>query len=295
MYQLAFGAGLTDQAELTSARIYLDVQKIHTVLSSALDTVTAPEIASELGIHLDRVRQMFEANLLTRVEVPQNRTRVYSLVCRSDFEAFKKRLDAPMASPSEIEALVPVVRAAQILFCTTIDIVELAFNGELAGLRRLSHDGTISGLGVTLTELQPHVENRQRSASDPALPIFDPIDPASRLMNTAQVRKKLATAPGTVTELLNLKFLDQVKGFNPKTRKTHDYICSKSVESFLENYISLARLAERKGMFGVTVRDKLVDKGIKSLFEPTGRNSRYYLKQDVLNLDFCPRYRLNRF
>lgn len=58
------------------------------------------------------------------------------------------------------------------------------------------------------------------------------------------------------------------------------------LQSFMENYISLAHLAERKGMFGVTVRDKIADKGVKSLFEPTGRNSRYYLKRDVLHLDF---------
>lgn len=88
-----------------------------------------------------------------------------------------------------------------------------------------------------------------------------------------------------MTELLSLKFLDQVKGFNPKTRRAHYYICSKSVDSFLEKYISLAHLADRIGMFAVTVRDKLADQGVKSLFEPTGRNSRYYLKKDVLGLD----------
>ncbi len=285
VYQLSLEAGLTEQTELTSGRIYVDARKIHGVLSSALDTVTAPEIASELGIHLDRLRPIFEADLLTRVEAPQDGARVYSRVRRSDFEAFKTRLDAPMATPSEIEELVPVGRAAKILFCTIVNIVELAFRGQLAGLRRLSHDGIISGLGVNLTELQPLVENRQKSASDITLPIFDPTDPSCGLMNMEQARKGLATATGTVRELLNLKLLERVKGFNPKTRKTHDYICSQSVESFLETYISLAHLAERKGMFAVTVRDKLVDKGIKSLFEPTGRNSRYYLKTDVLDID----------
>jgi hypothetical protein len=207
-------------------------------------------------------------------------------VRRSDFDAFKKRLDAPMATPTEIDALVPIGRATQILFCTIVDIIELVFNGQLAGLRRLSQDGIISGLGLSLAELQPLVEVRQKSATGLTLPIFDPADLECGLMNTTQVRQKLATATGTVTELLNLKFLKQVKGFNPKTRRAHDYICSKSVESFMENYISLAHLAEQRGMFGVTLRDKVADKGIKSLFEPTGRNSRYYLKQDVLNLDF---------
>ncbi|MCK3776696.1 TniQ family protein [Ensifer sesbaniae] len=286
VYQLAVEARLTEPTDLSSGRIYLDAQKTHHVLSSALDTVTTPEIASDLGIHIDRVRQILDANLLARVEAAQDGTRIYTRVRRSDFEAFKKRLDAPMATSSEMEALVPVGRATQILFCTIVDIIELVFNGQLAGLRRLSHDGTISGLGVSLAELQPLVEDRQKSATNLTLPIFDPADPACGLMNTAQARQKLATATGTVTELLNLKFLEQVKGFNPKTRRAHDYICSKSVESFMENYISLAHLAERKGMFGVTVRDKLADKGVKSLFEPTGRNSRYYLKRDVLDLDF---------
>lgn len=286
VYQLALEAGLTEPTDLSSGRIYLDAQRTHDVLTAALATVTTPEIASDLGIHIDRVRQILDANLLARVEAAQDGTRIYTRVRRSDFEAFKKRLDAPMATSSDIEVLVPVGRATQILFCTIVDIIELIFSGQLAGLRRLSHDGTISGLGVSLAELQPLVVDRQKSSTDLTLPIFDPADPACGLMNTAQARQKLGTATGTVTELLNLKFLEQVKGLNPKTRRAHDYICSKSVESFMENYISLAHLAERRGMFGVTVRDKVADKGIKSLFEPTGRNSRYYLKRDVLDLDF---------
>ncbi|MEY9828886.1 hypothetical protein ABIA25_000701 [Sinorhizobium fredii] len=286
VYQLALEAGLTEPTDLSSGRIYLDAQKTHDVLSSAQDTLTTPEIASDLGVHIDRVRPIFEANLLARVEVPQDGTRIYSRVRRSDFEAFKKRLDAPLATSAESETLVPVGRAAQTLFCTIVDIIELVISQKLSSLRRLSHDGIISGLGVDLAELQPLVEDLQKSASDLTLPIFDPTDPTSGLMNTAQARQKLATATGTVTELLNLKFLVQVRGFNPKTRRAHDYICSKSVESFLEKHISLAHLAERKGMFAVTVRDKLADKGVKSLFEPTGRNSRYYLKRDVLDLDF---------
>jgi hypothetical protein len=286
VYQLALDAGLTEPTDLSSGRIYLDAQRTHDILSVALTTLTTPEIASELGINIDRVRQMLDANLLPRVEAAQDGTRIFSRVRRSDFDAFKKSLDAPMATPTEIDALVPIGRATQILFCTIVDIIELVFNGQLAGLRRLSQDGIISGLGVNLAELQPLIEDRQKSATGLTLPIFDPVDPACGLMNTAQARQKLATATGTVTELLNLEFLKQVKGFNPKTRRAHDYICSKSVESFMENYISLAHLAEQRGMFGVTVRDKVADKGIKSLFEPTGRNSRYYLKQDVLNLDF---------
>lgn len=286
VYQLALDAGLTEPTDLSSGRIYLDAQRTHEILSVALATVTTPEIASELGIHIERVRQMLDANLLRRVEVAQDGTRVYSRVRRSDFEAFKNRLDAPMATSTEIEALVPIGRATQILFCTIVDIIELVINGQLACLRRLSQDGIISGLGVSLAELQPLVEDLQKSTTGITLPIFDPADPECGLMNTAQARQKLATATGTVTELLNLKFLKQVKGFNPRTRRAHDYICSKSVESFMENYISLAHLAEQRGMFGVTVRDKVAHTGIKSLFEPTGRNSRYYLKQDVLDLDF---------
>lgn len=44
-------------------------------------------------------------------------------------------------------------------------------------------------------------------------------------------------------------------------------------------------MAEYHRMFAVTVRDKLLDIGVKPIFEPTGRNSRYYLKEDVLHLD----------
>ena len=38
-------------------------------------------------------------------------------------------------------------------------------------------------------------------------------------------------------------------------------------------------------MFAVTVRGKLMDIGVKSIFEPTGRNSRYYMKEDFLDVD----------
>lgn len=284
VYQLVVEAKLTEPTDLTSGRIYLDARKSAMVLSAALDTVTTPEIAAQLGLHIDRLRPIFEKNLLTRVETPENGVRIFSRVRRSDFEAFKMRLDAPLASPSETERLVSLGRAARTQYCTILDIIELAAKQKLPSLRRLNQDGFISGLGVDLSELEPLIPRRQLSASNSILPVFDQNDPSSALLNTTQARRLLQAAPCTITDLLHRKHLAQVRGINLKTRKVHNYICRRSVESFMEQHISLAHLAVRRGMFAVTVRDKLADLGVKPIYEPTGRNSRYYRKQDVLNL-----------
>lgn len=283
--QLVLDAGLTERSDLTSGRIYFDAIKGHRTLSSALHALTSTEIAAELGVHIDRMRPLFEANLIPRVKATENGWRVFSRVMRSDFDAFKKRLDVADANPIEQATLVPIVKAAQITFSSLSDILGLVFADKLGSLRRLNRDGVISGLGLDLDELTAASLSLQKNSALTELPLYDPTDPTPSLMTTAQARQYLATADGTVRELSRLNYVKLVKGFNPKTKRTNSYICANSIKSFMAEHISLAHLAENRRMFAVTVRDKLKEIGVKSIFEPTGRNSRYYLKSDVFDLD----------
>lgn len=283
--QIVLDAGLTKPSDLTSGRIYFDAIEGHRVLSAALDTLTATEIAAELGTNMDRVRSLFEADLLPRVEVAENGSRVFSRVKRSDFDAFKERLNVADANTTEQKSLVPIIRAAQITFVSLPDILGLVFADKLGSLRRLDRSGVVSGLGLDADELATAFLERQKKSARTEVPLFNLADPSPSLMTTKQARQYLATIDGTVGELLRLNYIHHAKGYNPKTKQTNNYICATSIKSFMAKHISLAHLAEHHGMFAVTVRDKLKEIGVKSIFEPTGRNSRYYMKDDVLDVD----------
>jgi len=91
----------------------------------------------------------------------------------------------------------------------------------------------------------------------------------------------LKTASGTVHELRRLGFLDVVEAVNPVTKRRRKYVCAWSLSAFDEAHISLFALANKVGVFPGKLRDQLEQRGIKSIFEPTGRNTRYYRAEDV--------------
>lgn len=284
VYQLIVDAGLSKPSKLSSGRIYFDAEAGHKVLKAALDTMTSREVASALGIHIDRVRPILDANQLARVEVSEG-SRVYSRIRRADFDEFAKKLAAEIATDHERSQLVRVNQVGQIVFCTMPQVVDLIVSKELKTLRRVDDTGLISGLAVDPEELKRFVVQARRQTAKASIPIFDNSEQDPNLLNFAQARQMLGTASGTIRELLNLGYLDTITALNPIVRRTHNYICARSLVAFKEKHISLVHLAERNKMFAITVREKLSGRGIRSAFEPSGRNSRFYLRCDVDHLD----------
>lgn len=284
VYQLIVEAGLSSPSNLTSGRIYFDAAAGHEVLTAAVDTMTSREVSSALGIHIDRLRPIFEANYIPRVEVTEG-PRVFSRIRRVDFEGFAEKLTANIATDDERQFLVSINQVGRFAYSTLDHVIGLILSKKLQTLRRIDDTGLISGLAVDPNELKPFSVQARQKAAKAGVPVFDNTQCDPDLLNVDQARRTLATAPGTVRELLRLGQLKTVAAFNPATRRMHNYVCAKSLAAFQDKHVSLAHLAEQRKMFAVTVRDKLREVGVRSIFEPTGRNSRFYRKSDVQHLD----------
>jgi hypothetical protein len=66
--------------------------------------------------------------------------------------------------------------------------------------------------------------------------------------------------------------------------RRREYVCARSLRAFDEVHISLFTLALQLGVFPGKLRGQLEQRGIKSIFEPTGRNTRFYRAEDVRDL-----------
>ncbi len=172
VYQLVLDAGLTAPSKLTSGRIYFDANAGHEVLSAARDTMTSRELATALGIHIDRLRPLLDANYIARVEMTED-TRVYSRVRRADFDDFAKKLSADTATDEERERLVSMNHAGRFAFCTLNHVIELVLSKKLRTLRRIDDTGLISGLGVDPEEIKPFSIELRRQAAETSMPVFD--------------------------------------------------------------------------------------------------------------------------
>ncbi|MBB4010258.1 TniQ family protein [Allorhizobium taibaishanense] len=283
--KLLMKAGLLEQSKRSAGRLYFDAQKGHEVLADALDTMTSTEVAGVLGIHVNQMRAIFEADLLPRAGDSEDGVRVFSRVRRSDFEKFALKLQATSANEAEHLRLCKFATVVQTTFCTTLQFVELAIDGKLGSLRRLDDTGLISGLGVDVSEIKAIlVRNRKHAAEEHDIPLFDPLDPDPKLLNAEQVKNRLSTTTSTVAELLRLNRLEVIDGFNPSIRRTQKYFVAQSVQDFIDKHISLTQYAQQSGRFGAALRMELSKLGIEPVYEPTARNARFYRKRDLEKL-----------
>jgi hypothetical protein len=288
--KLLMDAGLLEQSKRSAGRRYFDAQKGHEVLADALDTMTSTEVAGVLGIHVNQMRAIFEADLLPRAGDSEDGVRVFSRVRRSDFEKFGLKLQATSANEAEHLRLCKFATVVQTTFCTTLKFVELAIDGKLGSLRRLDDTGLISGLGVDVSEIKAIlVRNRKHAAEEEDIPLFDPLDPDPKLLNAEQVKNRLSTTTSTVAELLRLKQFVMTDGFNPSIHRTQKYFDAKSVQEFIDAHISLTQYAQQTGRFGAALRMELSELGIEPIYEPTARNARFYRKRDLQKLGFVPK------
>ncbi|WP_017965665.1 TniQ family protein [Rhizobium leguminosarum] len=278
VHQLMIDAGLSEPSTLTSGRIYFDADAGERALEAARETMTSTELALALGINVDRVRSILDAGLIERVEVAAEGSRIYSRVRRQDFEAFEKKLQVPFATAKELENLIEISSAARHCASTLETSLACALDGNLKSLRRAKGDGLVSRLVVDLAELKPLIFERHRKEAKKRL--FEH-DGHENLLTARQAERRLATASGTVRELVRLGYLKRRRAFNPITKRSQEYVCGRSLAAFQEKHVSLARLSDEVAVFPGHLRKRIELAGVKAIFEPTGRNSRYYRLDDI--------------
>lgn len=281
LYQLLLDAKLIEPTNTTSGRIYFNAQKGHEIIAAALDTLTSAQLAEELGISVDRVRAILDAGLIPRVEESNDNIRVYSRVRKSDFENFKLAIIKRTTPLEDVGNRVHLSEAARQTICSTEKILALILEDKLPSLARI-HPSFISGLVVDANEVARQTQKRRRlTAKRQNVPIYEANDQQPHLVNRRQAERRLKTASGTVRELIRLGLVETVFAVNPVTQRSQDYVTIASLDAFTKANISLALLADQAKIFPGKLKKQLDQRGIKSTFEPTGRNSRYYRVEDV--------------
>lgn len=275
IHDLLLEANLIAPSQLTSAQIYFDASRGHAVLSEALDTMTSAEIRTALGITDDRMRAILDAGLLRRVEQPKDGARVFSRIQRSEFEAFKKALFGRSLNGSNTDGLVRLDKAAQRCGCQTETILKLGLEGSLKSLHFKDGRTTLSNLFVDWEEVRARL-----SHSIPKVASLNGND-NHRHLNVRDTERRIGTARGTISELLRLGYLKTETRINPATRREQQYVLANSVDAFIAEHICLALLSDRVGVFPGILRQNLEAEGVSPIYEPTGRNSRFYRRSDV--------------
>lgn len=282
VYKLVVEAGLAQPSELSSARIYFNAADAHELFISALDTVTSADMASAMGVSTERIRAILAHDLIPRASTVSEGTRVYSRVCRKDFERFLEAIEDHAPHTAETGDLMDLRKASAKAYCNVEKILELILEGKISSLRRVHSDGFIAGLVVDATEVRGLLMGKGRSASNEThARVYEALAENATLLNGRQAEQRLRTTSGTITELVKLGYLETVEAVNSMTKQRRRYICAESLAAFDKSHVSVAMLAIEKKVFGGSIPPLLDAKGIRSIYEPTGRNSRYYRIADV--------------
>jgi hypothetical protein len=283
VYKVVVDAGLAQPSELSSARIYFNAADAHELLIAALDTVTSADMASAMGVSTARIRAILDHGLIPRASKVSDGTRVYSRVRRPDFERFLETIDGHAPHTAETGDLMDLRKASAKAYCNVEKILELILDGKISSLRRAHGDGFIAGLVIDATEVRGLLMGKGRSASNGThARVYEALAENPKLLNGRQAEQRLRTTSGTITELVNLGYLETVEAVNSMTKRSRRYICAASLAAFDKGHVSVAMLATKTKVFGGSIPPLLDAKGIRPIYEPTGRNSRYYRIADVI-------------
>jgi len=240
--------------------------------------MASAEIRTALGITDDRMRAILDAGLLRRVEQPKDGARVFSRVQRSEFEAFKKALFGRSLNGSNTDGLLRLDKAAQRCGCQTETILKLGLEGSLKSLHFEGGRTTLSNLLVDWEEVRACLNH---SIPEVASLSGNVQNDSHRHLNIRDTERRIGTARATISELLRLGYLKTETRINPATRLEQQYVLANSVDAFIAEHICLALLSDRAGVFPGILRQNLEAEGVSPIYEPTGRNSRFYRRSDV--------------
>lgn len=245
----------------------------------ATENMNAVEVASILGTHNDRVRELVDRGLLASAETGAEGDRPFHRFARTTIDEFLDRLfsRAPLAVGSH--GLVSLHHACRRRSLTQTDIIELILNGNLTRIGRANETMTLSSLLVDLNELPLSVVAKHD---------LDHVASTSDYLNMTEVKNALATTDVTVSALVRNSILPVVARTNPRTKRPQSFVHRSSIEAFLENHRSLHRIASGWRRNIAWMKDELDENGLRPIFETTGKIARYYRTEDLARACLLP-------
>ncbi|MCV0352386.1 MAG: TniQ family protein [Nitratireductor sp.] len=263
--------GMIQPSELSDRQVYVAAADAEAALSGLAENLTTVEVGKILGTTENRVRELVERNLLETSERGTIVDRPFYRFNQSAINAFLDKLFDRVELSSDDHDLVPLSSACKRKSLTQSDVIEMIVNGQLRRVARVDQSSKIESLLVDLAELPA-------SVSIPDLDDgFNPED----YLNLREVCRALATTEVTVTALLKHGVLSTELRTNPRTRCEQPYVHRRTITAFLEDHLSLSRIARGWRKYPGWMKKELDQNGLEPIFEASGKAARIYRKVDL--------------
>ncbi|MGV2019151.1 TniQ family protein [Agrobacterium sp. 22-223-1] len=268
--------GLISRSNLPDYSVYFTAAEAESTLSDAAENITTADVASALGTTLEQVREMVERGLLAVAERGVKKSRPFYRVSRHELQRLVDRLfeNVPLVTGDE-DGLVTLWQVSRTKGHALVDVIEMIIDRKLTRLKRIDDTMKIGSLLVSPSEIAPSWKKAD-------------INEESIYATAREARRLLGTAASTVAALVEKGILPTVMRANPKTKRTQAFVLKRDIETFLDEHISLRRLARDRGLNVVTMKRQLDLAGVKLLYEPSGLITRFYRVKDVIEAEPPP-------
>jgi hypothetical protein len=269
--------GVITRSNLPNYSVYFTVEEAQLALSGAADNITTADVAAALGTTQDQVREMVERGLLPVAERGVKKSRPFYRVSRRDFQRFVDRLfgGVPLLMDGEREGMITLWKASKTKGHTLVDVIEMIIERRLLHSKRVDNITNLGSLMVSPSEILPSWEKANTNDESIYATTFE----AKRLLGTAAV---------TFTALVERGILPIVMRTNPKSKRPQLLVLKTDIEAFLNENLSLRRLARGWGLNVVAMKRKLDLAGVKPMFEPSGLVARFYRRPDLIEAALLP-------
>ncbi len=274
--------GLISRSNLPDYSVYFTVEEAESTLPGAAENITTAGVAAALGTTQGQVREMVERGLLAVAERGVKKSRPFYRVSRRELQRFVDHLfgHVPLVADGDGDGMVTLGNVSRTKGYTLVDVIEMINDRKLVQIKRVDHTMKLGSLLVSPSEIAPSwrkVDIRKVDIKD------DSIYATAR-----EARQLLATAAVTFAALVEKGILPIAMRTNPKTKRTQAFVLKGDIEAFLNEHLSLRRLARGWGLNVVTMKRRLELAGVKPMFEPSGLVARFYRRQDLIDAMLLP-------
>lgn len=268
---------LVERSSCSDRRVYFSLEDGQRPLGDAANSLTCVEVATVLGTHDGRIRDLIERGLLVAAERGVKGDRPYYRVALSDLNEFRTGLFEHAVSRKE--GLFPLTVACARKSLTQSDIVEMILGGKLRHISRSDDTLTLGSLLVDLDELPVSTDGNHGQDDNGNEAVY---------LNFDEVKTALATTDATVSALVKHRVLPVEVRTNPRTRRAQPFVHRDSIGTFLSNHKSLHKIASGWRRNIAYMRDELERNGMEPIFETSGKIARYYRTEDLARAGLLP-------
>lgn len=226
-------AGLipVDHENFSNHHVLFKVEDAGRFLASYKDGLTLKDVATYLGISRDQVRSLAAHGYIhPHVEHRGRRNDRLSTYARDDLDEFVARLLSvakPIRDPSD--PFYPIAAAARHLRCSTAEIIRFIVDDRLAWVGK---DVACDGYGSVIVDTSK-VRELLRG-------------PETQDVVVGRARTVLGTTKYVVDALIREGYLTTRTVVHPVLRQRVELVRSDDIDNFINNYVSIYRLAKER-------------------------------------------------